>query len=570
LQELQTALPTGSILRQRYVIERIIGKGGFGSVYLVHDVRAKGNRYALKEIVQPDKKDRERFLFEGELLKRVDHPSLPRVYRVFEDDARQRSYMLMDYIDGPNLEALRQQQLGRRMPLPAVLALLKPMVDALTYLHHLQPPVLHRDIKPSNILVPESGEDAVLVDFGIAKEYEPDGTTTALRTGSPGYAAPEQYSTGTSVRSDVYGLGATLYTLLTGCVPADALYRMTHMGGGQGDPLEPLNKLNPNIPPEVAAAIHRALSLNSNDRYPSVEAFWQDLQAQPGWEPLDTPPLVPAAAPSVKPQPSTPKEDMDTLKLPAARVQAVPVSQSQVLTQKRTGRPLRRILLLLLLFLLVGSGAGMFWKFTSSHQQARSAPPSTATATAVTLSGMPTATPTQAKTPSPVARQSQPTPTVPPVSQPTSHPTVRPTPYPTKTPDPPPLPTPTPVPKPSPTPVPYPNVAGNYSGTIDDTTANITTGMSLSISQAAGQGNISGYFTVNPPLTGNGKFSGTISTGKYIQFIVQAYQNNRPLYFWGWVQSDGSIQGDYCSLNTQNKCDLNAGASGIWNVAKAP
>ena len=147
---------------------------------------------------------------------------------------------------------------------------------------------------------------------------------------------------------------------------------------------------------------------------------------------------------------------------------------------------------------------------------------------------------------------------------------MRPTPYPTKTPDPPPLPTPTPVPKPSPTPVPYPNVAGNYSGTIDDTTANITTGMSLSISQAAGQGNISGYFTVNPPLTGNGKFSGTISTGKYIQFIVQAYQNNRPLYFWGWVQSDGSIQGDYCSLNTQNKCDLNAGASGIWNVAKAP
>jgi len=92
--------------------------------------------------------------------------------------------------------------------------------------------------------------------------------------------------------------------------------------------------------------------------------------------------------------------------------------------------------------------------------------------------------------------------------------------------------------------------------------------MSLTVQQIQNQGHISGYFTVNPPLVGNGKFSGTVNNMKYVQFIVQSYKGNAPLYFWGWVQSDGSLKGDYCSVNTQNQCDPNAGASGTWDVAK--
>jgi hypothetical protein len=91
--------------------------------------------------------------------------------------------------------------------------------------------------------------------------------------------------------------------------------------------------------------------------------------------------------------------------------------------------------------------------------------------------------------------------------------------------------------------------------------------MALSIRQQAGQGSISGYFNVNPPLVGSGNFTGSVNTNEYIQFIVQAYKNNRPLYFWGWVQSNGSLNGDYCSLNKQNQCDPHAGVSGTWNVA---
>jgi len=99
----------------------MLGKGGFGAVYLVKDVRVQGNLYALKEAINPQRRDRERFVFEGELLKHLDHRSLPRVYRIFEDETYRRSYMLMDFIEGPNLEVLRQLRSGIHFSLHQVL-----------------------------------------------------------------------------------------------------------------------------------------------------------------------------------------------------------------------------------------------------------------------------------------------------------------------------------------------------------------------------------------------------------------------------------------------------------------
>lgn len=129
----------------------------------------------------------------------------------------------MDYVAGPNLELLRLQQADKRFPLAQVVQIMGPIVGALAYLHTQKPPIIHRDVKPSNIIVPISGESAVLVDFGIAKEYDQDSTTTAVRHCSPGYGAPEQYTSGTSAQTDIYGVAATLYTLLTGVIPIDAL-----------------------------------------------------------------------------------------------------------------------------------------------------------------------------------------------------------------------------------------------------------------------------------------------------------------------------------------------------------
>ena len=115
-----------------------------------------------------------------------------------------------------------------------------------------------------------AGDDTVLVDFGIAKEFVPDGTTTAFRTGSPGFAAPEQYSRGTSTRSDIYGLGATMYILLTGTLPADALDRMTKTSSGEPDPLIAAHMLAPNIPQDVSKTIARAMARGTR----SAAANW--------------------------------------------------------------------------------------------------------------------------------------------------------------------------------------------------------------------------------------------------------------------------------------------------------
>ena len=243
MQQEQLILPAGVTVRDpaggRYVIEALLGEGGSGAVYLVRDQSASQQRFALKEVINPDKHDRARFTFEGQ--------------------------MLIDYIEGANLEVLQKEQTQQRFPLALALALLAPVVDALSYLHQQDPPIVHRDVKPANIIVPLKGEGAVLVDFGIAKEFVEDKTTNVIRHGSPGYAAPEQYGGGTDPHTDLYGLAATLYTLLTGVIPPDAITRATR--SKSLDPLRPVNLLVPTISPEVAQAIGRAMSISIDDRY---------------------------------------------------------------------------------------------------------------------------------------------------------------------------------------------------------------------------------------------------------------------------------------------------------------
>ena len=284
-------LPVGATIQhpdgERYVIESLLGKGGFGAVYLVRDRRIKECLFALKEIIDPNKSDRERFIFEAEVLKRLNHRALPHVYKVFEYEKLKRVYMLMDYIEGRNLDALLGEQPERRFSLPLVLAIMKPIVDALIYLHGQNPPIVHRDIKPSNIIVSTKGGEAVLVDFGLAKEYFEDNTTTIMRHGSPGYAAPEQYGSGTNPRTDMYGLGATLYTLLTGTIPIDAIARVT---GSKGiDPLVPVHLVAPSVSWANAMAIEKAMSISSDDRFNSVEDFWRELNSHTPKQQVVTP-----------------------------------------------------------------------------------------------------------------------------------------------------------------------------------------------------------------------------------------------------------------------------------------
>ncbi len=278
------SLSIGTIIRNqnqgRYIVEALLGEGGYGAVYLVREQNNNGALFALKEIIHPNKRVRDRIAFEGEVLKRLEHPALPRIYKAYciveEEEENNRTYLLMDYIKGANLEWLRQQQPEGRIPLLRVLTIMAPIVDAIAYLHKQQPPIIHRDIKPENIIVPASSDEAVLVDFGLAKEYVPDRTTTIFRQGTPGYAAPEQYVGGTCPQTDIYGFGATLYTLLTGVVPADALLRLAE--DKDIDTLVPANQILASIPVFVASDINRAMALSRKERFSTIEEFWQTFR----------------------------------------------------------------------------------------------------------------------------------------------------------------------------------------------------------------------------------------------------------------------------------------------------
>jgi len=491
------------------VIEDLLGKGGFGAVYLVRDLRVRQNIFALKELHDPSKVERDRFTFEGEVLKRLDHPALPRIYRVFNDDKSGRAYILMDYIEGTNPDRLRHLQPEKRFSLPQTLSFMAPIFDAVSYLHHQQPPIIHRDIKPANIIAPKEGNGTVLVDFGIAKEYDPESTTTAIRRCSPGYGAPEQYSRGTNTRTDVYGLAATIYALLTGLVPADAFNRMTQQGNKNSDPLEPVDQVVPSLPAHVSAAIQRAMALDSDSRFPTVEQFWQAL--------------TPAA-----PRGESIPDGQPVVLAPPATVHSAVTIPDRKTAPQRSRRPAWLLLLPLLAILLIGVGiaAGFLASSVGHHPTANSPTPTAKAALQPTVTSV-------ASTPKPTHQ-----PTIPSTAQPTT--------------------------RPNPAPPVTPNVAGVYSGSINNTSAGGTASMTLSIQQHGGS--ISGSFTVGPTLLGSGPLTGSVSNNRHIQFTVHSNQV-APLFFQGTVQLNGSISGTYCSLDGTGQCSAAAGGSGNWSVS---
>src|SRR5436853_902870 len=273
MHHVHETLSPGAVVHDRYLVIDLLGTGGFSAVYLVQDQQREDSFYALKEAIATHKHAREHFTFESSVLERVVHPALPRVQSVFDNEEHDRLYMLMDYIEGPNLKTLSDIHPEKRFSLPVLIAILAPIVDAIEYLHQQDPPIIHRDIKPSNIIVPIVGEKTILVDFGIAKEYDTQGTTSAVRHCSPGYGAPEHYPTGTNTRTDIYGLGATIYTLLTGDIPPDAIERMTEISNDKPDPLRPACELLPSNPLHRSRAIARATSINMLDRFATRQEF---------------------------------------------------------------------------------------------------------------------------------------------------------------------------------------------------------------------------------------------------------------------------------------------------------
>src|SRR5258708_7935583 len=297
MQEVRTTLQLGTIIRGRYVVEDVLGQRSFGTVSLARDHRNNQKVFVLREVPKPGWKDRYQAAFESMAARQPDHPALPHVYRVFNDNRLDRAFMLMDYIEGPNLEILRQGQPEQRFSLHQVMTLIAPIMGAVTHLHSQHHPIIHGNIKLSNIIMRKEGAGTVLVGFSIANKSGTDPTPTFDRHVTPDYQAPEQYSRGADPSTDMYALGAVLYTLLAGTVPADALYRLAQLGEREPDPLLPVNQITPSVPTTIAGAIHRAISIHSNDRFSSVEQFWNSLWqvssvnpiVQPAWVPVEQP-----------------------------------------------------------------------------------------------------------------------------------------------------------------------------------------------------------------------------------------------------------------------------------------
>jgi serine/threonine protein kinase len=268
-----------TILQGRYRIVRQLGQGGMGAVYEAIDQRLD-TTVALKETLFADERLRKQFEREARLLARLHHPALPRVSDHFSESDGQ--FLVMQFIPGDDLAEKMARKRGA-FPADQVLTWADQLLDALDYLHTQDPQIVHRDIKPQNLKLTTRGQ-IILLDFGLAKGQAGDisrVTTSASIFGyTPNYAPLEQIQgLGTDARSDLYSLGATLYHLMTGVKPPDALTRAAAVVNGQPDPLQPASVANPAVPPDVDVFLARAMAQNRDQRYATAADMQKDLHA---------------------------------------------------------------------------------------------------------------------------------------------------------------------------------------------------------------------------------------------------------------------------------------------------
>jgi hypothetical protein len=261
------------ILQQRYYIRQPLGKGGMGAVYLAEDLRLGSRLVAVKENLNDQPDAQSQFKREALVLSHLHHPNLPQVNDYFiEPDGRQ--YLVMEYVAGDNLQQIVKRQ--GAFPVEEALVIFEQVLQAVHYLHAWHDPesgqlrpIIHRDIKPANIKRRAGGQ------VTLAKVGAGSSTAVSARAMTPGYAPIEQYGGGTDARSDIYSLGATLFSLLTGHTPPSA----TDMATGRKP--SAVQMLGKSLPVRCAKVIDKAMQVQASDRYPSIAAMYQALFDRP-------------------------------------------------------------------------------------------------------------------------------------------------------------------------------------------------------------------------------------------------------------------------------------------------
>ncbi len=280
-------LEKGTVLQGRYEILEVLGVGGMGAVYKARDRRFEGIERicAVKEIfsdLSPAalQESVNSFNREAQILATLNHPAIPKVYDYFTEG--QRSYLVMEFVEGKDLETILRETSGF-LPVEIVVDWALQLCDVLQYLHSHKPnPIVFRDLKPSNIMLTPEGR-IMLVDFGIARVFQSGVRGTMV--GTEGYAPPEQYRGVMDPRSDIYSLGATLHHLLTKTDPRNE------------PPFSfqerPIRAINPAVPPALEAVIMKALEYEMEKRFSSVEEMKAAIiKAFGSKRPLTTPVFV--------------------------------------------------------------------------------------------------------------------------------------------------------------------------------------------------------------------------------------------------------------------------------------
>jgi eukaryotic-like serine/threonine-protein kinase len=264
----------------RYRIERELGRGAMGAVYLGRDPKigrqvaiktmALSREFAGDELVEA----RERFFREAETAGRLQHPDIVTIFDAGED--QELAYIAMEYLKGDDLEIYTQTP--KLLPVVVVLNVVARIADALAYAHSQG--VVHRDIKPANVMVDLTADVVKVTDFGIARVADSARTRTGMVLGTPSFMSPEQMA-GRRVdgRSDLYSLGVMLFQLLTGRLPHRSDSMATLMHQIANEPAPDVRSLRPDLPEGLARVVALALEKRPEARYPSGQQLAADLRA---------------------------------------------------------------------------------------------------------------------------------------------------------------------------------------------------------------------------------------------------------------------------------------------------
>ena len=279
-------LPVGvGLCNRKYVIESMIGAGGFGITYKARNTYS-GGYYAVKEffvrgrcarnsqnhsVTTSEMKEEsfakylDKFIEEGNLLTQFNHPNIVRVKEVFLEN--NTAYIVMEFVEGKTLQQTVKET--GRLEYSLAVNFIAQLADAVNYTHSRN--ILHRDIKPENMIITPDYR-VILIDFGAARMFAHDQTQRHTTIYTPGYAPLEQYSS-TSRKgsySDIYSMGATFYYAMTGQDPIDSAARNI-------DPMPSPRELFPDIPEEADRTVMKAMQMESKNRHQSVPEFMNDL-----------------------------------------------------------------------------------------------------------------------------------------------------------------------------------------------------------------------------------------------------------------------------------------------------